>query len=96
MMEWNRSWTGSLILLIGYLLFESFASVFFFFFFSLCVRRTVYKIVRSIFITRMVEERKGSLHSEKLGAICSGEEIIIQPVTSSYFEMNFPSLFRLQ
>lgn len=56
MMEWNRSWTGSLILLIGYLLFESFDSVFFFFFFSLCVRRKVYKIVRSI-LSR--EERKG-------------------------------------
>lgn len=45
-----------MILLIGYLLFESFASVFFFFFFSLCVRRKVYKIVRSI-LSR--EERKG-------------------------------------
>lgn len=76
------------------LLFESFNRVFFFFF-SLCVRREVCKIVCQFYHENGKKEREG-LHSEKLRAICSGEEIIIQPVTSSYFEMNFPSLFRLQ
>lgn len=93
MMEWNRSWTGSSILLIGAYYLK--VLIVYFSFFFLCVWEERYVKLFVNFITRMVR-KKGKVCIPRNFAICSGEEIIIQPVISSYFEMNFPSLFRLQ